>query len=500
MTRPADRNLRATSGSGRPLPPGEAGFDWPDCARPARPGSGRGVRLAFALLWGLLGVAVFSPVLAGDCPIVIHASFPGVLERHLDHLARAYPYDVRHGLPGVVQNVGATLQAMERLVEPAWAACLQQRLDRWNSLCAGSQAPERQLAFLRQVHAEFQAVPAVRITLYPVLSALSGWDVLSMAGFLFLTFIVGCRVVAALGGPRRRGLRFVFLAGSLSAITGLAGWAWSLPASPHPGDRAWLNSASNPLPGSWSVFPPIRFAPDHTDARSRLLPPMGRGEDGFRHWLGTDDLGRDMASLVIWGTRTSLFVGLASVALLLLIGITLGAAAGYLRGAVDLVVFRVIEIFESFPSMILILAAVAFLRNGLWVVVLVIGCARWTTAARLVRGEFFRLREAPYVAAARGLGLSAPRIILRHMLPGTLGPVAVHGVFAVAAAILVEASLAFLGLGDRGVISWGQVIDRGRHVVDAWWVTVFPGVALFVTLLTLRALGEGIRANPRHAT
>ena len=119
MTRPADRNLRTTSGSGCSLQPGEAGFDWPDCARPGRPGRGRGVRLAFALLWGLLGVAVFSPLLAGDRPIVIHASFPGVLERHLDHLARAYPYDVRHGLPGVVHNVGATLQAMARLVDPA---------------------------------------------------------------------------------------------------------------------------------------------------------------------------------------------------------------------------------------------------------------------------------------------------------------------------------------------------------------------------------------------
>jgi len=297
-------------------------------------------------------------------------------------------------------------------------------------------------------------------------------------------------------GIRRTDLVGVALAGALTALPSFLN---PVEVLDFKADRGTLLEAD---PDGILVFPPIPFRPDQADSDARLLPPLRCAATGERHWLGTDDLGRDILSLLIWGTRTSLMVGLASVALLMAIGTGVGALAGYFRGAVDGVISRVIEVFQAFPSLILILAAVAFLESSLLVIILVIGLTRWTTAARLMRGEVLRVSRLEFVAAARTLGLSTPRILLRHILPNAVGPVLVHAVFAVAAAVLLESSLAFLGLGDPGQVSWGQVIDRGRSFIEAWWITVFPGGILFTTLLALRMVGEGIRssAGPRYAS
>ncbi|MEQ1895716.1 MAG: ABC transporter permease, partial [Planctomycetota bacterium] len=212
-----------------------------------------------------------------------------------------------------------------------------------------------------------------------------------------------------------------------------------------------------------------------------------------RHWLGTDTTGRDQLARLIHGARASLAVGVLATVLLALIGITLGALAGYRGGWLDVLVSRVIEVVVSFPLLFLVLVAVSFVGPSVWNVVLAIGCAGWTGVARLARSEFQRARELPYVEAARSLGYSGPRIVLVHVLPNALPPLLVAATFAVASAILIESTLSFLGYGVRvPLASWGTLTSETREVAN-WWVPLFPGLALFTTLLVVQALGEALR-------
>ncbi|MBN2491055.1 MAG: ABC transporter permease [Planctomycetes bacterium] len=442
-------------------------------------------RWAARVLFVLVALAVYAPWLAGDRPLVVRARLPGHVEAHRKRLARAYPYDLRHGLPGVDGHVERELVALGALVGEPAASRLEVRLAEWRALGARPGDAEPRLVFLAAVEAELVSAVPRRRTLFPAAASL-GWVEVLLAGLFPGALLV-------LAARRRPGCARVGLGAGLAL--GVVLFCRTAPTVPGLDSPAALAAIQAADPEATLIRPPVPFGPDHGDPAARLRAPGSVGPSGARHWLGTDDLGRDLVAMLVWGARTSLLVGVASVALLLVIGIVAGATAGYFRGPVDLVVSRAIEVFQAFPSLVLVLAAVAFLRSGLGVVILVIGCTRWTTAARLVRGEFLRLGRADFVLAARALGFSAPRIIIRHMLPGVLPPVLVHAVFAVAAAILVESSLAFLGLGDPSAASWGQVIDRGRYVLGAWWVTAFPGAVLFGTILALRVLGEGLRSG-----
>jgi peptide/nickel transport system permease protein len=456
------------------------------------PLGGRCARIALALLAALVGVAVYAPGVAGDRPLLVRTAWTGLLDRQRKRLDRIHPYDLRGNTPGVEAQVRRTLETLRTLTasSPDEGPGFADLLGEWDALSRPPFDRERQIAFLAGVSEAVKACRPARLTWFPALAERSGFE-----RMLFALFPVGLAGLLwwLLGARRRWLIPGGILTASLTlAITWLAFGSRPGPLAAVDFKKEIPNIRAED-PQALVILPPIPYHPDRPDGRARLEPPLSRTDPDARHWLGTDDLGRDVASLLVWGTRTSLLVGLMSAALLLTIGIALGAAAGYLRGPVDLLISRLIEVVQAFPALILILMAVAFLESGVWVVILVIGCTRWTTAARLVRGEFLRLREAEFVAAARGLGLPATRVVVRHVLPNALGPVLVHGVFAVAAAILVESGLAFLGLGDRNLISWGQVIDRGRDFVSAWWITVFPGACLFLTILALRALGEGIR-------
>ncbi|GJM22290.1 MAG: hypothetical protein DHS20C15_22050 [Planctomycetota bacterium] len=214
---------------------------------------------------------------------------------------------------------------------------------------------------------------------------------------------------------------------------------------------------------------------------------------GTRHMLGTDSLGRDMLTRMVWGARISLSVGLVSTVLLVLIGILIGSIAGYFGGWVDSVLSRVIEIFQCFPVFFLILIVVSFLGPSILNIMLAIGLFRWTGVARLVRGEFIRLRNQEFVVASEALGVPSRRTIFRQMLPNAMGPVLVAATFAVASGILTESALSFLGFGVQlPVPSWGSLLVESRNP-EYWWIQVFPGVAIFVTVMLYNLVGEAVR-------
>ncbi len=221
----------------------------------------------------------------------------------------------------------------------------------------------------------------------------------------------------------------------------------------------------------------------------RLEPPTAH------HWMGTDDLGRDVFSRILHGARVSLEVGAVSVGLMVLIGVAVGLVAGYLGGAVDTVLMRLIDVLLCFPTIFLILMVIAFLEPNIGNVMAVIGLTSWMGLARLVRGEVLSLRERDFILAARGLGLSDARILLVHLLPHLASPVLVSATLGVGSAILTESALSFLGLGVQPPApSWGNILAVGKDYMHiAWWLSLFPGLAILVTVMAFNLMGEGLR-------
>ena len=237
------------------------------------------------------------------------------------------------------------------------------------------------------------------------------------------------------------------------------------------------------------VRPLIPFPPDRSDLDDILKPPSRA------HLLGTDDRGRDVLSRIIWGTRISMTVGFLSVGISVTIGVILGSIGGYYGGKIDAIVLRLIEVMLCFPTLILILSLIAFLPPSIYNIMIAIGVTTWTGVARLVRGEFLKLRESDFALAARSTGLSDMRIIFRHLLPNALAPVLVSATFGVAGAILLESALSFLGFGVQPpTASWGEILKQSKEYVDfAWWLVMFPGVAIFLTVTAFNLVGEGLR-------
>ncbi len=228
------------------------------------------------------------------------------------------------------------------------------------------------------------------------------------------------------------------------------------------------------------------------------LQPPGRG-----HWLGTDDLGRDLLSGVLYGARVSLLVGLAAAGGAVLIGVTVGAAAGYWRGRLDEALMRVTEWVLVVPQFLIVLVVAAIFGADLRLVVIVLALVGWPTAARLTRAQFLALADREFVVAARGLGASDARIIGRQILPNALPPIVVAGSLQIPSAILAEASLRFLGLSDPHVLSWGGMLNQAQNFLQhAWWMPLFPGAAIFFTVLSFNLAGEALNEmlDPRART
>lgn len=231
------------------------------------------------------------------------------------------------------------------------------------------------------------------------------------------------------------------------------------------------------------------YSPTAYDLDQILFPPS------WAHPFGTDEEGRDLLSRLIFGSRISLSVGFIAVVLYVSIGVILGAVAGYYGGLVDSVISRAIEIMICFPTFFLILAVLAFVGPSLYNIMAVIGLTSWPGIARLVRGEFLKLRSQDFVTAGRVIGASTSRLIFRHILPNSLAPVLVSATFGVASAILVESGLSFLGFGVQPPTpSWGEALSQSRDFMDiAWWLALFPGFAIFLTITAYNLVGEGLR-------
>ena len=231
------------------------------------------------------------------------------------------------------------------------------------------------------------------------------------------------------------------------------------------------------------------YDPTLIDVHAILLPPS------LEHWCGTDTLGRDVFSRMLYGARVSLAVGFVAVGISLLIGMLLGALAGFYGGRTDTLLMRATDMVLCFPTFFLILAVIAFLEPSIWNIMIVIGLTSWMGVARLVRAEFLSLKQREFVLSARSLGVSAPQIMLRYLLPNAMGPVLVSAVLGIAGAVLVESGLSFLGLGVQPPDpSWGNMLTEGKDNIQlAWWLSLYPGLAILITVLGYNLLGEGLR-------
>jgi peptide/nickel transport system permease protein len=229
--------------------------------------------------------------------------------------------------------------------------------------------------------------------------------------------------------------------------------------------------------------------PSRLDTKQILAPPSNS------HWLGTDQLGRDVLSRVLYGSRISLAVGFVSVGIAMLIGVLLGSAAGYHGGMVDTVIMRLVDLMLVFPRFFLLLAVLALLKPSIWTIMSIIGLTGWMGVARLVRAEFLTLREREFVIWSESIGAGALRVVFRHILPNALAPVLVAMTLGIPAAILTESGLSFLGLGVQPpYATWGNILNDGKDVLEvAWWMTLYPGLAILITVLSYNLMGEGIR-------
>lgn len=240
-----------------------------------------------------------------------------------------------------------------------------------------------------------------------------------------------------------------------------------------------------------ALFAPLiaPYNPEEIDIGSILTPPSSS------HIFGTDSLGRDLFSRMVYGGRISLMVGLIAVGIAALIGIALGAIAGYYGRWIDAVIMRFIDIMLCFPVFFLILAVIALMEPSIINIMVIIGATSWMGMARLMRAEILSLKERDFIYAERAIGAGDARIIIRHLIPNAMAPVLVSITLGVAGAILVESSLSFLGIGVQPPTpSWGNILSEGKAVMGAgWWMMVFPGAAIFITVLGYNLLGEGIR-------
>jgi ABC-type dipeptide/oligopeptide/nickel transport system permease subunit len=527
-----------------------------------------GSRIAAALLVVLVSSAVYAPFLANDRPLLIRAVDRAASTSALESLSRvaaswnerllaaANAHDDEGALADALAGLEQELRALElrlatlRRFAPSDDVARQpivdlERLARaWTEAAfrdarRAREAPEPDVEPANERYAEASRVQALARALQeshaglelrartwsPLLGSLewSEWAI---------TFAWTVSLVLAARRASRRSFALGLAASLVLAALARAGFA-PAPALATPAIKEGIDTGAIVLERAW--FAPVPFGPAETNLSEDFRPPtwsaaaeideFGRrarddaapspvavrhGEPARNSWrrhpLGTDSLGRDVLSRLIWGGRVSLAVGFASVALAVLLGTLAGGLAGYFRGRLDAAILAVIAVLQSFPAFFLILVAVALLpARGLHpqtATVLVIGAVGWTGIARLVRAECLRTSALEYVLAARTLGFSHARVLALHVLPNSVAPVFVAAAFAVTTSILIESATSFLGFGVRPPTpSWGAVLRESQSSAH-WWILVFPGLAVFVTCLACNRIGDALRdaLDPREAS
>jgi peptide/nickel transport system permease protein len=245
-----------------------------------------------------------------------------------------------------------------------------------------------------------------------------------------------------------------------------------------------------------AIFAPLLapYDPNSQNLLGRMRPP-GTVSRSFHYLLGSDELGRDLLTRLIYGARVSLFVAIASVVLSGVVGVLLGMLAGYLRGWVELIVMRLVDVFLSIPAILLAIITVAVLGTGLMNVIVVLALTRWPRYARIAYGQTLSVANMPYVRLAAFMGASTPRVLLRHILPNIIGAVTVVATLEFGLMVLFEAGLSFLGLGVQPpTASWGAMLSSGRnYLATAWWIATFPGLCLFLLILAVNLIGDDLR-------
>lgn len=534
MTSPAPPSPTVSSLAA--LPRGES--QWALIAREFR--KRRTAVACYVVIVLLALVSIFAPFLANDRPI----AFRGWNANEYSEARKAAA-----ALIGQLVQPPTTADGKALEVDPAAVAVgVRNRLAEMQSAVVPEQAQQigdvavrfttaasaNDKAALATLQSEVAGLTARKMQFatqwrFPVCATLNGLDLAFMtAGLLFLAAPLWRWAIRRRFGDHHPAINRV-TTGLLIGLPLLFGgvWQWSVPKqndlTQYKRGRlaggAAADLARAPAVYEAVLWPLIPYGLDENDLAAKKTPApwwpdQNRAqqptEDAVAdnglparpvHWLGTDNLGRDLACRMIWGGRVSLAVGVVAVAIYVTIGILVGAIAGYFRGWVDLVISRIIEVVICFPSFFLILAIVAFVGPSMFVIMVVIGLTSWTGVARLVRAEFLRLSGQEFVLAGRVLGYSPLRLIFRHVLPNAMAPVLVSATFGVAGAILTESALSFLGLGITvPKPSWGGILSDGRDAIfSAEWIIIFPGLAIFLTITCYNLIGEAFRdaADPR---
>jgi ABC-type dipeptide/oligopeptide/nickel transport system permease subunit len=271
-------------------------------------------------------------------------------------------------------------------------------------------------------------------------------------------------------------------------------------ARPRP--RRWLGRVPYVVLGLYAlvaVVGPllIDYNPVHTSLQDRLLGPGAEVSGGGTAWLGTDALGRDVLAQIVYGARTSVIIGVSTVAVACVVGIAVGTVAGYFRGWLDTILARGIDILLAFPAILLTIVIAGAFERSVLLVVTALSATAWISFARVTRGIALSLRERPWVDAARVLGVPRRAILVRHILPFTIGPVVALATLEFALVVLAEAGLSFLGIGlPNSAVSWGQTIANGKQYLEtAWWISALPGIALSVLIVNIGILGDQLTAR-----
>ncbi len=463
--------------------------------------------LAAAMLVLVALVAVFCPLIANNRPLylraVLEADYFNSLQIVIEQTSFLTPEIPAETRANARTLALANFEEVRTHLQPREAGDLALiRDDLLRQLDAGGTLSAEASAALAARLDPFFEVTLTPVPRYPAIRALTAPEVYALLAFAAM-------IPAMLIRGRRVGFAARLLAALAIAGICTAMWksAWPTIQDNRP-YRAIVEAQDFPASGGAVVRTPVSYGENENIIRESRQPPTWRipaaqrAADAHWHWLGTDTNGRDVLARMIYGARVSMLVGVIAVSVYTAIGIVLGALAGFYGGWTDIAISRVIEVVICFPPLMLILAVQAFLAPSIFNIILTLAALWWTGVARLQRAEFLRLVGMDFVQSVRALGGSSLRIIFLHILPNGLGPILVMTSFGIAGSILIESGLSFLGFGvPQPMASWGDLLNNGRNdIKGTWWLTVFPGLAIFATVTCFNLLGEAVRdaLDPRR--